>query len=136
MGLRPGAERRYQEAKVAGLTRAIETAPPVQLQPRLEPPPKPLSSEQQTKLQEAREWDAKRRFAPDSIVFNLKPLKLLVGKKTRAVAAESELTLVRKNANETVHVQFNGSEGDVPADDLTNDRDWLAAYRTLHRDDG
>jgi hypothetical protein len=57
------------------------------------------------------------------------------GKQTVIASPESTLNVVRKNADGSVHVELNGAEADVPADDLTNDRDWLAAYRSLHRDD-
>ena len=78
------------------------------------------------------ERERKRRFAPDGIVYNLKPLRLAAGKKTTLAAAGSELTLVRKNLDGTVHVQFNGAEVDMSSDDVTNDRDWLKAYQKMH----
>jgi len=81
------------------------------------------------------EVERKRRFAPEGTVYNLKPVKLASGKQTVIASAESTLNVVRKNADGSVHVELNGAEADVPADDLTNDRDWLAAYRSLHRDD-
>ena len=81
------------------------------------------------------EVERKRRFAPEGTVYNLKPVKLAFGKQTVIASAESTLNVVRKNADGSVHVELNGAEADVPADDLTNDRDWLAAYRSLHRDD-
>ena len=81
------------------------------------------------------EVERQRRFAPEGTVYNLKPVKLASGKQTVIASAESTLNVVRKNADGSVHVELNGAEADVPADDLTNDRDWLAAYRSLHRDD-
>ena len=78
------------------------------------------------------ERERKRRFAPDGIVYNLKPLKLPAGKKTILAAPESELRLVRTNADGTVHVQFKGGEADVPGDDVTNDRDWVTVYQKIH----
>jgi hypothetical protein len=81
------------------------------------------------------EVERQRRFAPEGTVYNLKPVKLASGKQTVIASAESTLNVVRKNADGSVHVELNGAEADVPADDLTNDRDWLAAYRSLHRDE-
>ena len=81
------------------------------------------------------EREYKRRFAPDGIVYNLKLLKLTAGKKTALASAESELTLVRKNADGSVRVQFKGAEADVSGDDVTNDRDWLKVYRSMRVDD-
>jgi len=81
------------------------------------------------------EVERKRRFAPEGTVYNLKPVKLASDKRTVIASAESTLNVVRKNADGSVQVELNGAEADVPADDLTNDRDWLAAYRSLHRDD-
>ena len=89
----------------------------------------------QAEQAEQAEVERKRRFAPEGTVYNLKPVKLASGKQTVIASAESTLNVVRKNADGSVHVELNGAEADVPADDLTNDRDWLAAYRSLHRDD-
>jgi len=93
------------------------------------------SNEEMAKQAEQAEVERKRRFAPEGTVYNLKPVKLASGKQTVIASAESTLNVVRKNADGSVHVELNGAEADVPADDLTNDRDWLAAYRSLHRDD-
>jgi hypothetical protein len=93
--------------------------------------PRPFNEE----MAEQAEVERKRRFAPEGTVYNLKPVKLASGKQTVIASAESTLNVVRKNADGSVHVELNGAEADVPADDLTNDRDWLAAYRILHRDD-
>jgi hypothetical protein len=93
------------------------------------------SNEEMAKQAEQAEVERKRRFAPEGTVYNLKPVKLAFGKQTVIASAESTLNVVRKNADGSVHVELNGAEADVPADDLTNDRDWLAAYRSLHRDD-
>jgi hypothetical protein len=35
----------------------------------------------------------------------------------------------------SVRVQFNGAEADVSGDGVTNDRDWLKVYRSMHADD-
>ena len=93
------------------------------------------SNEEMAKQAEQAEVERKRRFAPEGTVYNLKPVALVSGKQTVIASAESTLNVVRKNADGSVHVELNGAEADVPADDLTNDRDWLAAYRSLHRDD-
>jgi hypothetical protein len=55
-----------------------------------------------------------------------------MSKQTTRIPAETELVVVKKNSDGTVHVRWKIVEADVPADDLTNDRDWLLAYRNLH----
>jgi hypothetical protein len=82
------------------------------------------------------EAEKKRRFAPEGIVYNLKPITVTVRKKSVTIAPESELKIVRKNSDGTLHIQKGELEADVLSDDVTNDRDWVAAYRTLNQSAG
>ena len=99
--------------------------------PRLEP--KTAAARQ--RLAEAAEQEHRRRFAPEGVLYNLKPLKIGPPNQRTVVAAESELMLVKRNEDGTIHVNWHGVEANVSAEDVTNDRDWLAAYHNLHRDD-
>lgn len=100
-----------------------------------------VEAEVKRQTEERAAWEAKerpmiegrertRRFAPEGTVYNLKPIT--VRKPNAVIAPETELRLIRKNDNGTVHVQKDNLEADVPAEDVTNDRDWVSAYRTIH----
>jgi hypothetical protein len=97
------------------------------------PPPKTAAASQ--RLAEAAEQERRRRFAPEGVLYNLKPLKIGPPNQRTVVAAESELMLVKRNEDGTIRVNWHGVEENVSAEDVTNDRDWLAAYHNLHRDE-
>ena len=97
--------------------------------------PEPKTAAARQRLAEAAEQERQRRFAPEGVVYNLKPLKIGPPNQRSVVTAESELMLVSKNEDGTIRVKWHGVEANVPAEDLTDDRDWLAAYHNLHRDD-
>jgi hypothetical protein len=78
------------------------------------------------------EAEKKRRFAPEGTVFNLKPITVTVRHKSITISPGTELKVVKKNPDGTLHVQKNEVEADVLSDDVTTDRDWLAAYRILN----
>jgi hypothetical protein len=88
------------------------------------------------RLAESAQREHKRRFAPDGVVYNIKPIKIVTGKRSTIIAAETALVLEKKNEDGTLHVKWNELETDVPADDVTNDRDWLAAHRNLDTGEG
>lgn len=96
---------------------------------------KELTEADKQRIAEAAESEHKRRFAPDGVVYNLKPIRIATKKLSTVIPAETELTLGKKNEDGTLHVKWNGLEADVPADDVTNDRDWLKAYHNLHADE-
>jgi hypothetical protein len=97
--------------------------------------PKPKTTTERQRLAGAAEQERRRRFAPEGVLYNLKLLKIGSPDQRTVVAAESELTLVKKNEDGTIRVNCHGVEANVSAEDVTNDRDWLAAYHNLHRDD-
>jgi hypothetical protein len=95
------------------------------------PEPKTVATRQ--RLAEAAEQEHRRRFA-EGVLYNLKPLKIGPPNHRTVVAAESELMLVKRNEDGSIRVNWHGVEANVFAEDVTNDRDWLAAYHNLHRD--
>jgi hypothetical protein len=97
--------------------------------------PEPKTAAARQRLAEAAEQEHRRRFAPEGVLYNLKPLKIGPPNHRTVVAAESELMLVKRNEDGTIRVNWRGFEANVSAEDVTNDRDWLAAYHNLHRDD-
>ena len=97
--------------------------------------PKPTTAAERQRLAVAAEQERRRRFAPEGVLYNLKPLKIGPPNQRTVVEAESELMLVKRNEDGTIRVNWHGVEANVSADDVTNDRDWLAAYHNLHRDD-
>jgi len=97
--------------------------------------PEPKTAAARQRLAEAAEQERRRRFAPEGVLYNLKPLKIGPPNQRTVVAAESELMLVTRNEDGTLRVNWHGVEANVSAEDVTNDRDWLAAYHNLHRDE-
>ncbi len=75
---------------------------------------------------------------PDALRTNARqplfPVVVPMATARRALVGrpETELRLIRKNADGTVHVQTDSLEADLPSGDVKNDRDWMHAYRTLH----
>ena len=97
--------------------------------------PEPKTAATRQRLAEAAEQERRRRFAPEGVLYNLKPLKIGPPNQRTVVEAESELMVVKRNEDGTIRVNWHGVEANVSAEDVTNDRDWLAAYHNLHRDD-
>jgi hypothetical protein len=97
--------------------------------------PEPITAAASQRLAEAAEQEHRRRFAPEGVLYNLEPLKIGPPNHRTVVAAESALMLVKRNEDGTIRVNWHGVEANVSAEDVTNDRDWLALYHNLHRND-
>jgi hypothetical protein len=79
---------------------------------------------------EAAELERKRRFAPDGTVYNLKLITVRLDDGLTSIPPGTELKVTRKNSDGTLHVEKGGLAADVPATDVTNDRDLAAAVRS------
>ena len=113
----------------------VSPRPPIVSQAGRAARPAPKTAAASLRLAEAAEQERRRRFAPEGVLYNLKPLKIGPPNQRTVVAAESELMLVKRNEDGTIRVNWHGVEENVSAEDVTNDRDWLAAYHNLHRDE-
>lgn len=94
-------------------------------------PKPPLSEADKQRVAEQQQRERIRRFAPEGTVYNLKPITVTVKNKKFTLAFGTELKLIKKNSDGTVHIEKGELQADVPADDVTDDRDVVAAFRTL-----
>jgi|ERR1700736_6325002 len=123
------AETAQEEAELAENDRrekAAENERAAKFQPK-----EPVTDVEKKRWVEAADRERKRRFAPEGTVYNLKPITVTTQHQKTTVAFGTELKLIKKNSDGTVHIEKGELQADVPGDDVTNDRDVLAAFRTL-----
>ena len=85
--------------------------------------------EEEAKEKAAAEQERIRRYAPDGTVFNIGILSVTGSDSVASIRPGSELRVLKKNPDGTLHVQYNDMETDVQPSQVTNDRDLAANVR-------
>jgi hypothetical protein len=81
---------------------------------------------EERQVAEAAERERIRRYAPDGTVYNLQPISVPIPDGLTTIDTGTELKVVKKNSNGTLHVQTDiagGLECDVDPRIVSNDRD-------------
>lgn len=81
----------------------------------------------------AAEREKARRYAPEGTGFNIKPISAAISDGITTISPGTELT-VKQNPDGTLHVQTGDVAADVPAADITNDRDLAEKLRGDDKD--
>jgi hypothetical protein len=71
-----------------------------------------------------------RRLAPEGIVYNVVRLSVRIKGGLAGIEPGTELKIISKNADGSLHVQTGNLAADVPASAVTNDLDVVAAVRS------
>ncbi len=91
---------------------------------------KRLAEEKQNLLAQEARRERLQRFAPEGTVFNLKQIPVQLRYGVTIIAPGTELKVIKKNADGSLHIQRGELAADVPSSSVTNDRDLAASLRT------
>jgi ribosomal protein L40E/cell division protein FtsN len=81
------------------------------------------------RIAEEAEIERIHRYAPEGIVYNLKAISIWHENGVSSFRPGTELKVIRQNTDGTLHVEKNGLATDIPANDVTKDRDLAASTR-------
>ena len=78
---------------------------------------------------EAAQRERIRRYAPEGSGFNINSIPIATADTVTTIPPGSPLTITAKNPDGTAHVKIGSYETDMPASEITNDRDLAAMLR-------